>query len=189
MRRCKKCVMADTRPRIIFDEEGICSPCRHWEYKENVVDWDVRKKELEELCDKYRSKDGSYDCIIPVSGGKDSGYVAWKLKHEHDMHPLTVTFAGNKDTEIGQKNLKSLIDSGFDNILITPNGIVHKKLIRETFIGFGDPFLPFSYGVFSAPFRIAVQFNIPLIFYGEDGEAEYGGSLRKQKNLNSRQNI
>lgn len=170
--------MADTRPRITFDEEGVCSACRHWEDKENVIDWDFRKKELEALCDKYRSKDGSYDCVVPVSGGKDSSYVAWKVKHEYGMNPLTVTFAGNKDTEIGQKNLRSLIDSGVDNILITPNGVVNKKLIRKTFIEFGDPFLPFVYGVLSAPFRIAVQFNIPLIFYSEDGDAEYGGSTK-----------
>jgi len=178
MRRCKKCVMADTRPRITFDKEGVCSACRYWEDKENVIDWDVRKKELEELCDKYRSKDGSYDCIIPVSGGKDSSYTAWKLKHEYGMHPLTVTFAGNKDTEIGQKNLRSLIDSGFDNILITPDGAANKKLIRKTFIEFGDPFLPFIYGVLAAPFKFAVRFNISLIFYGEDGEVEYGGSSK-----------
>jgi len=176
MRYCKRCVVADTRPRITFDEEGVCNPCRHWERKEKVIDWEARKRELIEICDKYRSKDGSYDCVVPVSGGKDSSYVAWKIKHEFGMHPLCVTFAGNEDTEIGMKNLKSFIDSGFDHILITPNRAVRRKFVRKTFIEFGDPFLPFIYGQDAGPIRIAVQYNIPLLFYGEDGEVEYGGS-------------
>lgn len=168
--------MADTRPRIHFDEEGVCSACKYWEEKDNVIDWDARKKEMEEVCDKFRSNDGSYDCIVPVSGGKDSGYIAWKVKHDYGMHPLTVTFAGNKDTVLGKKNLRSLIDSGFDNILFTPNGAVHKKIIKKAFMEFGDPFLPFISGVIAAPFKAAVQYNIPLIIYGEDGEVEYGGA-------------
>jgi len=174
--------MADTRPRITFDEEGVCGACRHWENKANTIDWNARKRELEELCNKYRSEDGSYDCIIPASGGKDSTYVALKLKHEYGMNPLTVTFAGNSATAIGQKNLKNFIDSGFDNILVTPNGAVRMKLVRKTFIEFGDPFLPFIYGQMAAPFRIAVQYNIPLIMYGEDGEVEYGGSVKNANN-------
>lgn len=183
MKRCKKCVMADTRPRITFDEEGVCSACRHWEIKDNVIDWDARKKELEKLCDKYRSKDGSYDCIVPVSGGKDSSYIAWKLKHEFGMHPLCVTFAGGEETEIGQKNLKSFINSGFDVIKIIPNDKVRRVFTRRAFIEFGDPFLPFIYGQMAGPFRIAVQFKIPLIFYGEDGEVEYGGTTESTNNV------
>jgi len=182
MKRCRKCVIADTRPRITFDEEGVCAPCRHWENKANGIDWSARKRELKGLCDKYRSKDGSYDCVVPASGGKDSAYVAWKLKHEYGMNPLTVTFAGNGDTEIGQRNFKNFINSGFDNILVTPNGAVRNKIVRKTFIEFGDPFLPFIYGQMAAPFRIAVQFNIPLIVYGEDGEVEYGGSTKYANN-------
>ena len=170
--------MGDTRPRITFDKEGVCSACRHWEDKEKVIDWDARKKELQELCDKYRSNDDSYDCIVPVSGGKDSSYVAWKVKHEYGMTPLTVTFAGDEDTEVGQKNLKGFINSGFDNILITPNRAIRRKLVRNAFIDFGDPFLPFIWGQMAGPFRIALQYNTPLIFYGEDGGAEYGGSTK-----------
>lgn len=175
MRRCKKCVMADTRPRITLDKEGVCAPCRHWERKEKEIDWNARREELKQVCDEYRRKDGKYDCVIPVSGGKDSAYVAWKIKHEFGMHPLCVTFAGDGYTEIGRKNLDDFIASGFDHVLITPNGRIHKKFVKKTFIEFGDCFLPFIYGQMAGPFRIAVQYKIPLIIYGEDGEVEYGG--------------
>ncbi|MFN5884929.1 MAG: N-acetyl sugar amidotransferase, partial [Bacteroidota bacterium] len=90
---CKKCVVSNQRPRITFDEEGVCSACRYAEEKDNGIDWIAREKELRAVCDKFRSKDGSYDCIVPSSGGKDSGFVAHQLKYEYGMHPLLVTWA------------------------------------------------------------------------------------------------
>lgn len=171
--------MSNQRPRITFTYDGVCSACLFFEYKKTEVNWDKRKKELEDLCDKYRSKTGSWDVIIPGSGGKDSGYVSWKLKKEYGMHPLTVTWAPILPTEIGRKNLESLIDSGFDNILGTPDGEVNRKLSRLTFHKFGDHLLPFIYGMINFPLQIALRYKIPLIFFGEDGEAEYGGSLER----------
>jgi N-acetyl sugar amidotransferase len=174
---CKNCVISNQRPRITFDEEGVCSPCRFAEHKQNEIKWDEREKELAKLCDKHKSNDGSYDVIVPGSGGKDSNYVAHMLKTKYGMHPLVVTWAPHIYTEIGRKNLTSLIDSGFDNVLITPNGKVHRKLTKAAFIEMGDPFQPFIFGQYSAPFRVAIQYGVTLVFYGEDGEVEYGGSM------------
>ena len=169
---CKKCVVSNQRPRIVFDDEGVCSACRFAEKKKNVINWSKRENELTQLCNKHRSKDGSYDVIVPGSGGKDSNYVAHMLKEKYDMHPLVVTWAPHIYTEIGRKNLTSFIDSGFDNILITPNGSVHRKLTKAAFIEMGDPFQPFIFGQYSAPFRVAIQYEIPIVMYGEDGEVE-----------------
>jgi len=174
---CKRCVTSNQRPRIVFDDKGICSACRFAEHKKNGINWKDREKKLSELCDSHRSTDGSYDVIVPGSGGKDSNYVAHMLKEKYKMHPLVVTWAPHIYTEIGKKNLTSFIDSGFDNILITPNGAIHRKLTKAAFIEMGDPFQPFIFGQYSAPFRVAIQYKIPLVFYGEDGEVEYGGSM------------
>jgi len=163
---------------LLFNEDGVCAACLYTEYKKNI-DWDKREKELEELCSKFRKNDGSWDVVVPGSGGKDSGYVSWYLKEKLGMHPLTVTWASSIPTEIGQKNLYDFIQSGYDNILGTPNGKIHRKLSKITFQEFGDNFLPFIYGQLNYPFQIAVKFNIPLIFYGEDGDVEYGGSFER----------
>jgi N-acetyl sugar amidotransferase len=176
---CKKCVVSNQRPRITFDEHGVCSACRFAEYKKSKIDWIARANELKTLCDKHRSSDGSYDVIVPGSGGKDSNYVAHMLRNVYGMHPLTVTWAPHIYTDIGKKNLTAFIDSGFDNILITPNGAIHRLLTKAAFIEMGDPFQPFIFGQYSAPFRVALQYNIQLVFYGEDGEVEYGGAMDK----------
>jgi len=175
---CKRCVISNQRPRVHFNDQGICGQCLYAEYKQNIVDWDSRKKELSLLCDQFRSNDGSWDVIVPSSGGKDSSYVAYMLKEEFGMHPLTVTWASAIPTEIGSENLYNFIQSGYDNILISPNGIIHRKLSKMTFTEYGENFLPFSYGQVHAPLHIAVKFKIPLIMYGENGELEYGGSLK-----------
>jgi len=175
---CKKCVMSNQRPRMHFNEHGICGQCLYSQYKQTMIDWDKREKELEALCDKYRSKDGSWDVIVPGSGGKDSSYTAYVLKEKFGMNPLTVTWASAIPTEIGSKNLYNFIQSGYDNITVTPNGLVHRKLSKFSFIEYGENFLPFSYGQIHVPLHIAVKFNIPFVMYGENGELEYGGSLK-----------
>ncbi len=175
---CKKCVMSNQRPSVHFNDEGICGQCLYSEYKHNLVDWDKREKELEELCDKYRKEDGSWDVIVPASGGKDSSYTAYTLKNFFGMHPLTVTWASAISTEIGNQNLYNFVQSGFDNILISPNGIIHRKFSKLSFLEYGENFLPFSYGQVHAPIHIAVKYNIPFVMYGENGELEYGGSLK-----------
>lgn len=175
---CKKCVVSNQRPRIIFNKEGVCSACEYAYRKNHVIDWDAHERELRELLDKYRSTDGSYDCIVPASGGKDSGLVAHKLKHDYGMHPLTVTWAPFLYTDVGWKNYLNFVNSGFDNILYNPNGILHRKLARVAFELKGDHWEPFTFGQKAYPFHIAVKHKIPLIFYGENGEVEYGGSMK-----------
>ncbi len=174
---CKKCTISNQRPRIKFDKNGVCSACNYAEYKIKV-NWDEREKELTELCNRFRKTDGSYDVIVPSSGGKDSGYVAHILKYKYGMNPLTVTWSPLLTTDIGKLNRESLIDSGFDNIMGTPNGKISRVLTKLSFIHLGDPFQPFIYGVTNFPLKIAVEYKIPLIMYGENGEVEYGGDMK-----------
>lgn len=173
--------MPDTRPNITF-KDGVCSACQYAEEKEHI-DWDVRKKSFEQLLDKYRSTQG-YDCIIPCSGGKDSSTIAYKMKHEFGMNPLLVTVSPCVYTDIGRRNLERLLSRGFDHILFTPNPDISRKLARKLFIEKGDHFIPWIQTTFSVPFKIAVNFNIPLIIYAEDGETEYGGKYEKGHYIN-----
>ncbi len=178
VRFCTRCVISNQRPRITFDEEGVCSACRYAEFKHNVIDWQQREAELGELCDRFRRGDGRFDVIVPCSGGKDSGYVAHVLKHRYGMHPLTVTWAPHWYTDVGRRNLDSLIHSGIDNVCFTPDGQVHRVMTRLAFVNLGDPFQPFIYGQKNFPLQCAVNYDIPLVMYGENGEVEYGGDMK-----------
>lgn len=173
---CRNCVVSNQRPRTRFNEQGICAACQWAHEKDHAIDWKERERELRELCDRHRSKDGSWDVVVPGSGGKDSSYVAHQLKHRYGMHPLCVTWAPFEYTDIGWKNLNTFIQSGFDNIMGQPNGVLHRKLSRLAFELKGDAWEPFAYGQKAWAFHIAVRFGIKLIFYGENGEVEYGGS-------------
>lgn len=175
---CRKCTISNQRPRITFDENGVCSACNFAVVKENEFDWEKREQELLELCDRYRKNDGSYDVIVPCSGGKDGSFVAHQLKYKYGMNPLTVTWAPLISTELGRKNLDSFIDAGFDNVFGKPNGIVTRKLTHLSFKHMGDPFQPFIYGQTNFPMKMAVQHNVSLIMYGENGEVEYGGDMK-----------
>lgn len=175
---CKKCTMSNQRPRIIFDENGVCSACNFAEYKRNKIDWMLREKELAELCDKHRKSDGSFDVIVPCSGGKDGSFVAHVLKHKYNMNPLTVTWSPLSPTELGYRNLKTFINAGFPNIMGSPNGRIKRELVKLSFRHMGDPFQPFIYGQINFPLTIAVQNAVSLIMYGENGEVEYGGDMK-----------
>lgn len=179
---CVRCVVSNQRPRITFDEEGVCSACQHAHRKRHEIDWAAREAELQELLEKYRSPKGEYDVVVPGSGGKDSAFVAHVLKDRYGMHPLTVTWAPHVYSDIGWQNFQAFIHSGFDNIMGTPNGLVHRRLTRLAFERMGDPFQPFIYGQKAFPLRIAVKYGIPLVFYGEDGEVEYGGDTKNADN-------
>ena len=176
---CKNCVMSNQRPRISFDKNGVCSACNFSEYKKSKIDWSSREKELKNLCDLYRKNDGSYDVVVPCSGGKDGSFVAHLLKYKYGMNPLTATWSPYIYTEIGRKNLDNFIKMGsFDNILGSVNGDIHRKLSRLSFVHLGDNFQAFIYGQTNFPLKIAVQNNIQLIMYGENGEVEYGGDMK-----------
>ena len=179
---CKNCVVSNQRPRTTFNKEGVCSACQ-WAYeKDHAIDWASREKELQDLCNKHRSKDGSFDVVVPGSGGKDSAFVAHQLKYKYKMNPLCVTWAPFEWTEIGSQNLQNFIHSGFTNITGQADGKLHRKMTRLAFELKGDAWEPFTYGQKAWAFHIAQKFNIKLIFYGENGELEYGGS-EKYKNL------
>lgn len=177
---CTKCVVSNQRPRITFDSNGVCSACRFAYEKHNVIDWKKREEQLSVLLDKYRSKDGSYDCVVPGSGGKDSAFTAHQLKYKYGMHPLTITWAPFIYTDIGWKNYVAFKDAGFDNLLCFPDGKIHRKLARLAFELLGDAWEPFAYGQKAYAFHIATKYGIPLIFYGESGEIEYGGSTKNK---------
>jgi N-acetyl sugar amidotransferase len=188
---CKKCVMSNQRPNscmefkhtpesvketIHFDEEGICDACRAAEKKYQEIDWRQREKELIGLCNRNRKNDGSYDCLVPGSGGKDSFYAAHMLKYKYGMHPLTVTWAPHMYTSWGWNNFQAWIQAGFDNFLCTPNGRVHRLLTRLAVENLFHPFQPFILGQKNLAPKMAALFNIPLVFYGEN-EAEYGNPI------------
>lgn len=188
---CKECVISNQRPNsaveyshtkesvkatIFFDENGICDACRLADQKHGNIDWRDRERRLIELCDRHRSKDGSYDCLVPGSGGKDSFYAAHVLKHKYGMHPLTVTWAPHVYTEWGWKNHQAWIHAGFDNYLMTPNGRIHRLLTRLAVDNLFHPFQAFMFGQKSLAPKMAAMFNLPLVFYGEN-EAEYGNPV------------
>jgi len=176
---CKKCTISNQRPRIQFDENGVCSACNFAEFKQHSIDWKKREDELVVMLDKFRQNDGSYDVIVPSSGGKDSTFVAHNLKHRYGMNPLTVTWSPHLYTEIGWQNFQNMIHQGdLANILGTPAGKIHRKLTKLSFDILGDPFQPFIYGQTNYPLQIAQKFGIPLIMYGENGEVEYGGDMK-----------
>jgi len=188
---CKRCVMSNQRPisypefkhrpdrkapTIHFDEEGICDACRFAEQKEQI-DWEARERELIKLLDQYRRDDGYYDCVVPGSGGKDSVYAAHILKYKYGMHPLTVTWPPILYTDYGYQNFKNWIEiGGFDNISFKPNGRVQRLLTRLSIEKLLHPFQTFILGQKNLAPKIALKYNIPLIFYGEN-EAEYGNPI------------
>lgn len=187
VRWCKRCVVSNQRPNsavefkhtrdskkdtIAFDAEGICDACRIVERK-RAIDWDSRDKELRELCDRFRKNDGSYDCIVPGSGGKDSIYAAHRIKYEYGMHPLTITWAPHLYTDWGWKNHQAWVHAGFDNVLFTPNGRAHRLLTRLAVDTIFHPFQPFILGQKNLAPQLAHLYDIPLVLFGEN-EAEYG---------------
>lgn len=178
VRFCARCVVSNQRPRITFDEKGVCSACAYALRKQRDIDWEAREQELRVLCDRHRSTNGSFDVVVPSSGGKDSGYTAHLLKTVYGMHPLCVTWAPFEYTDIGWKNFQNFVKSGFTVLNCFPDGVLHRKLARAAFELKGDAWEPFAFGQKAYAFHIALKFGIPLVFYGENGEAEYGGSLQ-----------
>ena len=171
---CKKCVVSNQRPRITFDENGVCAACKN-RASRKIINWQERERQLAELLDRHRDATGSWDVVVPSSGGKDSCYVAHQLKHEYGMDPLLVTWSPLKYTDIGLQNFDALSDSGFTAIRCTPDGQIHRKLARLCFEEFGDAFHVFVLGQVYFPIHMALKFGIDLIFYGENGEVEYAG--------------
>jgi len=175
MRYCKKCVYPDTKPQLNLNANGICDACRSAEEKEKI-DWVARKKELEKILEQYRNKNGSrYDCIIPVSGGKDSHFQTHIIKNMFGLNPLLVSFHPRDFTEVGRKNIENLKNFGVDCIEFTANPIVYKKLAKFGLVELGDAAWPEHIGIFTVPVQVAVAYKIPLLIWGENPQMEYGG--------------
>ena len=178
---CKKCVMPDTKPDLMFDDEGVCNACRNYENR-GQVDWDARKKELAKVLDKYRNLDGSnWDCIVPVSGGKDSTYQVVRIL-QLGLNPLCVTSTTCDLSDLGRQNIENIKKLGVDYIEVTPNLQVRAKLNKIGLEQVGDISWPEHIGIFTIPVRAAVQFNVPLIVWGENSQNEYGGPAAAAEN-------
>lgn len=188
---CINCAVSNQRPNstvefkhteaskkntIQFDTYGVCDACRSAERKAREIDWKERERKLIALCDRFRSRNGSYDCLVPGSGGKDSFYQSWMLKYKYGMNPLTVTWAPNIYTDWGQHNFNAWIHSGMDNYLMTASGRSKRLLTRLAVENLFHPFQPFIIGQKAFAPKMAIMLKIPLIFYGEN-EAEYGNPI------------
>ena len=168
--------MPSSRPRIEFDENGVCNSC-NYQKKKSQTNWSERLFEFQKICDLHRSKHGEYDCIVPWSGGKDSSSIAYKLKYEFGMNPLLTTFSPLIPSTIGKINRDLLTDKGFDNYYFTPDQKISKYLSKRFFIERGNPKVHWDAGINSFPLTVALEKKIKLIFYAEHGESEYGGRI------------
>lgn len=170
---CKKCLMPSTRPRIQFDENGVCNGC-NWAEQKKTFDWSKRWKELEALCDKYRGSGHRPDMIVPWSGGKDSYHIAYMMKNELGMNPLLIKVAPLIPTTIGRLNEENIRDHGFRLIKIYPER-AYVDLCLKGLIEQGRPQMGFVTGITTMIVQEAMQRGIKWVMYGEEGETEYGG--------------
>lgn len=170
---CIRCVMPNTKPDLHIDEEGVCNACRSFENRKEV-DWNKRKQELLVLIKKYRRDGTDWDCIVPVSGGKDSTYQVIRVL-QLGLNPLCVTSSTCDLSEIGRSNIENIKRLGVDHLEFSPNPIVRAKLNRIGLTEVGDISWPEHVGIFTIPVRAAVQFNVPFIVWGENSQDEYGG--------------
>lgn len=177
--------MPSTRPRIVFNSNGVCNGCLNADQKA-AIDWDTRRAEFERLVEQNLPTSGYYDCIVPWSGGKDSSAIAWRLKHDYDLNPLLVTFSPVLQTDVGVHNREALLRAGFDHLLVRPNQLVARHLARRFFRERGNPKVAWDAGVTATPMQIAVRYGIPLIFYAEHGESEYGGRVLSEEHRKTR---
>ncbi len=180
LKYCVRCVMPHTKPDLHIDEEGVCNACRSME-KRKEVDWDQRKKDLLNVLEKYRRHGSNWDCIVPVSGGKDSTYQVIRML-QLGLNPLCVTSTTCDLSDIGRKNIENIKKLGVDYVEFSPNPIVRAKLNRIGLVEVGDISWPEHVGIFTIPVRAAVQFNVPLIVWGENSQNEYGGPAAAAEN-------
>jgi N-acetyl sugar amidotransferase len=180
LKYCTRCVMPYTRPDLHLDEEGVCNACRAYENRK-LVNWDLRRQELLTILERYQRNGSNWDCIIPVSGGKDSTYQVVRML-QLGMNPLCVTSTTCDLSMIGRKNIENIKHLGVDYMEFSPNPLVRAKLNRIGLTEVGDISWPEHVGIFTIPVRAAVQFNVPLIIWGENSQNEYGGPAAAAEN-------
>ncbi len=172
--------MPETKPDLHIDETGVCNACRSFHERKNI-DWNARQAELMEVLERYRSKDANnYDCIVPVSGGKDSTYQVIRML-ELGMNPLCVTATTDKLSDIGRRNIENVKNLGVDYVEVTSNPVIKRRINRLALTQVGDISWTEHVSIFTIPIRIAVQFNVPLLIWGENSQNEYGGPATAAK--------
>lgn len=176
MKYCKKCLQPDTRPGISFDGNGVCGACNYQEQVYHTIDWETRQKKLHEIAEWAKSKNAPYDCVIGVSGGKDSTFQAIYAKEKLGLHVLLVNCEPDEITEVGKKNIENLICKGFDCVKIRTNPKVCRILARKSFYEYGNIIKPSEYPLWVSAYRIALNFDIPLIIQGENAALTLGTS-------------
>lgn len=180
IRFCARCLYPETKPDLWFNDRGVCSACIGFE-KRAEVDWSERRKQFIEVTGRYRSNDGAnYDCIVPVSGGKDSTYQVIRLL-EHDLNPLCVTATTDSLSEIGRRNLENIRKLGVDHIAVSVDPVVRQRINRLALTEIGDISWPEHVLIFTVPVRMAVAMRVPLIVWGENSQNEYGGPATAQE--------
>ena len=176
---CTTCLNASTRPRLTFDDNGRCSACQ-WHEKKHVIDWDHRSNQFKELLNRVNRINTPFDCIVPVSGGKDGSYVAHTVRERYGLTPLCVTVRPPLELPISHRNLLNFINSGFDHVLVSPNSAVMATIDRYGFEELGFPYYGWMTAIHTAVIHTAIAFDISIVIYGEDGEVEYGGSTEME---------
>tara|TARA_B100000965_G_scaffold406818_1_gene449130 strand:+ start:2013 stop:3239 length:1227 start_codon:yes stop_codon:yes gene_type:complete len=192
---CETCSLSNQKPVTIpefkhtanregalymnIGSDGICDACKYHNLKYTSINWKKREQELVKLLNKFRKNNGEYDCLIPGSGGKDSAFTAHILKYKYKMNPLTVTWPPIMYTDYGYKNFQNWLKvGGFDNITFKPNPEVQRKLTSLSIKNLLHPFQTFILGQKNLAPKIAYNYGIDLIFYGEN-EAEYGAPIKR----------
>jgi N-acetyl sugar amidotransferase len=170
---CVRCVMPSTRPDLVLDADGVCNACRSYEARERI-DWADRRAQLLAILDRHRRHGSHWDCIVPVSGGKDSTYQVIRML-ELGMNPLCVTGTTCHLSELGKRNIENIKRLGVDHVQFSGNPSVRAKLNRIGLTEVGDISWPEHVFIVSTVARAAVQFNVPLIIWGENSQNEYGG--------------
>ncbi|QUS39110.1 N-acetyl sugar amidotransferase [Tardiphaga alba] len=181
LKYCSRCLYPESKPDLQFDTRGVCSACVGFETRV-AVDWDKRREEFVNITTRYKSKNSTnYDCIVPVSGGKDSTYQVIRLL-EYGLNPICVTSTTDSLSEIGRRNLENISKLGVDHIEVTTNPVIRRRINRLALTEIGDISWPEHVTIFTIPVRLATQLSVPLIVWGENSQHEYGGPAAAQGN-------
>lgn len=171
---CKQCVMPTSRPGLVFDEEGICSACR-WHEKKASIDWVQRAQQFQDIADWAKAATRApFDCVLGVSGGKDSLWQAHQLRDGFGLNPLLVQYVSSDGTELGRLNAENMVRRGFTLLSLQPNPQVATRLARKSFLEHGNIVKASELALFTAPFRTALDYDIPLVLFGENPALEAG---------------
>ena len=179
MRYCSRCIIPDSRPNIEIGADGVCNAC-HAHQSRPSIDWQQRESAFRSVAEHAQSRSTGYDCVIPVSGGKDSTWQVVKCL-EYGLNPLAVTWKTPARSDLGRQNLENLVRLGVDHIDYQVNPRVERKFLLRSFERYGSTAIPMHMALFNIPLAIAARFEIPLVVWGENSAFEYGGSEEEQK--------